>query len=457
MGTTMRAWAGLSARRDARSPERAALRSFQSAARGSRGYRAHLAEYGVVDHRAVRSIEEVPYTDKQSVFGGDIEEWIAGGRVADAAELVTSSGSSGGLFSLGITSHAERRSQERSIDATVRALGGSENSATLLLNCLPMGITIPTRLATVAAPSVHLEVATEILARAGSSFDRVVVAAEPLFLKELGETALRTHGGGFASRVVACFVGGEWVAESWRHYVSGLFGFTADAPERPGVLVSMGAAEAGLHVLTETPGLRALRAAFDSQASRTRLLGEDRGYTPLLLGWDPRRVYVEERTHADGSRTLVATALERRLMPLVRYDLNDEGFILSADEVNAALADVGSPLRTEVPVAAVWGRRFARLEGDGWSLRPEAVKEGLFATAAHAGTLTGRFRIVDAPDGPEVHIQMRDGARAAPRLEDSLADLTRAVTGAPVRVHAHGYREYPYHEAGDFQHKPVYL
>lgn len=455
MVTTTRAWTGITRRRDARSPEHAALRVFQRAARGSRGYRAHLAAHGI-DHREVRSFDEVPYTDKQSVFNGDIEEWLVGGRISDAAELITSSGASG-TFSLGITSHEERHSQERSIDATLRSLGADESSPTLLLNCLPMGIVIPTRLATVAAPSVHLEVATEILARAGGHFDRVVIAAEPLFLKELAETALRTHGAGFGDRVVACFVGGELVAESWRRYVSGLFGFPDEAPDRPGVLVSMGAAEAGLHVLTETPALRAIRDACDGQSARLRLVGEDRGYTPALFGWDPGRVYLEERAHDDGRRTLVATALERRLMPLVRYDLEDEGVLLSADEVNAALADLGVPLRTQTPVAAVWGRRSARIARDGWSLRPETVKEGLFATAAHAGAVTGRFRIADEPDGPVVHVQLRAGARSAPRMESSLGDLIRAVSGAPVTMVTHDYHAYPYHEAGDFQHKAVYL
>ncbi|MFP5451004.1 MAG: hypothetical protein ACLGG9_04545 [Thermoleophilia bacterium] len=454
MRSTMRGWVAIGGRREA-GPERAALRSFQRAARCSQGYRDHLEHHGV-DHRAVRHLAEVPYTDKRSVFSDDIEPWLTGGRVADAAELITSSGSSG-LFSLGVTSHSERRTQERAIDATLRALGATESSPTLLLNCLPMGITVPTRLATVATPSVHVEMATELLGRAGRRFDRVVIASEPLFLKELAETALRLHGPEFSDRVVACFVGGEWVAESWRHYVAGLFGFAPDERSRAGVLVSMGAAEAGLHVLTESPALRALRGACDSQGGRDRMFGEDRGYTPLLLEWDDRRIHLEEREHADGARTLVATSLERRLMPLVRYDLDDEGCILSPGHVNAAMADLGCDVRIDAPIAAVWGRRATRLQGEGWSLRPEAVKEGLFGTAAHAGTLTGRFRIGVDDGVPQVHVQLRDGGRPAPRLESHLSELIAATTGAPVQVQIHRYRDYPFHDAGDFQHKPAYV
>lgn len=455
MELTMRPFAALGRLRGAETGERAALRTFRDAAGKAAGYRAHLDAHGV-DARAVRRLADVPYTDKRSVFGGDIGGWIIGGRVTDAAELLTSSGQSG-LFSVGITSHAERRDQERTIDATLRSLGAGQDGGTLLMNCLPMGISVPTRLATVATPSVHVEVAVEMLVRAGSGFERVIIAAEPLFLKELAETALRRHGPGFGERVVACFVGGEWVAESYRRYVSALFGFPADARDRPGVLISMGAAEAGLHLLTETPALRATRAGCTTPADRRTLFGSDRGYTPSLFTWDPTRAHLEERLHEDGVRTLVMTALGRRLMPLVRYDLDDEVDIIPAREFNSRLDRLGVDVRVDRPVVAVWGRHRAPLAGDGWALHPEAVKELLFSIAAHAGALTGRFRLIAGAAGPELHLQLRQGASPGPGLGITVADAAGAAAGTPVAVIVHGHREYPYHEAGDFQHKPVYV
>jgi phenylacetate-CoA ligase len=435
--------------------ERAALRSFRRAALSSRGYRAHLERLGV-DHRSVSRLSQVPYTDKRSVFGDHLELWLDGGRVADAAELLTSSGQTG-LFSVGVTSRSERRAQERTLDAALRQLGGGEQSPTLVLNCLPMGISIPTRLATVATPSVHVEMALEILARAGSGFDRVVIAAEPLFLKEMGETALREKGPGFADQVVACFVGGEWVAESWRRYVSELFGFPKDPGRRVGVLVSMGAAEVGLHVLHETPALREARRALDSPMARTALFGRDPGYSPTLLTWDPNRLYMEERRHSDGVSTLVLTALTRRLLPLVRYDLDDEAELLDAAAANRELMRQGSDARLEGPAVALWGRRGATIRGHGWSLRPEIVKEGLFATAAHAGALTGRFRIAADEGRPVLHVQLRAGVRPGPGIEAALRHTVSVAAGVPAEVRIHDYKGYPFHDGGDFQHKPLYL
>lgn len=434
--------------------ERAALRSFRRAALTSRGYRAHLEALGV-DHRLVTRLSQVPFTDKRAVFGDHIDFWVDGGHVSDAAELLTSSGASG-LFSVGVTSRSERRAQERTFDLVIRSLGGGEDSSSLLVNCLPMGIAVPTRLATVATPSVHLEMAVELLARAGASFDRVVIAAEPLFLKELAETALRERGPGFADNVVGCFVGGEWVAESWRTYVSDLFGFSAD-PRRLGITVSMGAAEVGLHVLHENPALREARRALDGPLARRSLFGRDPGYSPTLLTWDTNRFFVEEREHEDGARTLVLTALTRRLLPLVRYDLDDEAEIVDTGRANAELERQGSPVRLSGPVVALWGRRGSTVSGPGWSLRPERVKEGLFATAAHAGALTGRFRIASDGERPVLHVQLRDGAGPGPGIVPALRAVATTAAGVTARVEVHEYRAYPFHEAGDFQHKPAYV
>ena len=164
-----------------------------------------------------------------------------------------------------------------------------------------MGIGVATRLATVATPSVHVEMATELLARAGGSFDRVVIAAEPLFLKELAETALRRQGPGFADRVAACFVGGEWVAESWRRYVSELFGFGDGDDDRLGLMVSMGAAEVGLHVLHETPELR-------QRAAGARLARHPRGPLRPRPGLLPHAAHVGPEPLLHRARGATRTA-----------------------------------------------------------------------------------------------------------------------------------------------------
>jgi phenylacetate-CoA ligase len=435
--------------------ERLALAAFRRAAASSAGYRAVIDAAGI-DPAEVRSLREVPYVDKRQVFAGDVSAWLATGRIAGAAELLTSSGQSG-AFSIGVSSHAERDAQEAMTDAALRGAGAREDRPTLLLNCLPMGISVPTRLATVATPSVHLEMALEIMARLGPGFARLIILAEPLFLKELGEAALDRLGPSADRPSTACFVGGEWVAESWRRYVAALFGLEGPAGDpEGGVFVSMGAAELGLHALFETPELRLARSVLDEPLARRAVFGRDPGYTPSLFAYDPERLHFEERVHPGGERTLVCTTLTRRLLPLVRYDLDDLGEHVAPEILNAELAARGCPARVHGPVVAVWGRRAATVSGPGWSLRPEPVKERLFAYSAEAASLTGRFRIEGGPVGPVLHVELRAGAAPTPGLTAQLGRWLELTTGARGRAIAYLHREYPFHLPGDFQHKAVY-
>jgi phenylacetate-CoA ligase len=128
------------------------LAAFRRAARRLAGYRDLLDDHGITPGD-VTSFSEVPYLDKETVFGDGVARWIEGGHISAAAELLTSSGTSGAAFSIGVTSKAEQAALSDIADHALRQLGASETSPTLLVNCLPMGIAVPTTLATVASSS----------------------------------------------------------------------------------------------------------------------------------------------------------------------------------------------------------------------------------------------------------------------------------------------------------------
>jgi phenylacetate-CoA ligase len=431
-----------------------ALASFLRAVSGSEGYRAWLQAHGV-DPETIDDLNQVPFLTKDDVFSGDVTRWVEGGLTEGAAELLTSSGQSGS-FSVGVNSRAEQRALQASTDEALRAAGADESSSTLLLNCLPMGITVPTSLATVATPSVHLDMAQELYERLGPNFDRVVILAEPVFLKEFAERLFAHHGAAWTATTTICVVGGEWIAESWRRYVGGLFGMPPTVqPGTSGILISMGAAELGINLLFETPELRTVRSLIDESGLGSGLFSGTFDYTPTLFAYDPRRLYVEERVHPDGRSTLAFTPLTRRLLPLVRYDLGDLGEVLPPERVNARLAAMGLEVRTPVPVIAFWGRESAGLEIGGRTIRPELVKQRLFTYSAEAAVLTGRFYLAAGPP-PVIHLQLRPDTIATPGLAADLSAFLTEAAGMPTTVELHSYRDYPYHLAGDFQRKPVY-
>lgn len=434
--------------------EIAALGAYRRAVAASAGYRDHLARVGM-NPESVERFADVPFIDKQIVFGDGVDRWLEGGRLADAGEVLLSSGLSG-QFSVGVTSRAEQITARDTLDAALTAAGAGPYTSSLVINCLPMGISLPTTLATVANPSVHLEMAQEVHRRLGPDFDRVMVVAEPVFMKELAERIFAERGPRPAPFAESWFVGGEWVSEPWRQYVEGLLGGTAGRREGAGILISMGAAELGLHLLFETPELRVARAALDDSPHGRELFARDLGYTPNLFTFDPRRIHLETREHADGATTLAGTTLSRRLLPLVRYDLDDLGEIIPAARVNAFLADTGARVTVDGPIVAMWGRRGAAVTGPGWTLRPEQLKDRLFRGAANAACLTGRFFIEASGARPAVHLQLRPATVATPNLATDVAAQLATLIGVTSTVTIHPHADYPFHLAGDFQHKPRY-
>ena len=430
------------------------MAAFEHAVSVSAGYRAWLERWGV-DPSRTTAIEQVPYLEKRDVFDSDLGAWIQGGGSAGAAELLASSGQSG-TFSVGVTSRAELLNLQAATDTALRAAGAGEGRSTLLLNCLPMGISVPTTIATVATPSVHLEMAQKLLERFGANFDLVVVLAEPVFLKELAERLFAAHGAAWTADRLACVVGGEWISESWRRYLSGLLGLgPAQDQGTGGILISMGAAELGLYLLFETPELRAIRSVLDTSGQAPELFGHKWGYTPTLFAFDPHRLHVEERRHGDDVSTLAFTPLARRLLPLVRYDLDDVGEVVPADRFNAQLQVLGAPHRVDRPVVACWGRRSAGLVIGDRVVRPELIKQRLFSFSAEAAVLTGRFYLEHGSE-PVLHVQLRPATIATPRLASGLNAFLSDMTRTTSRVVVHAHDAYPFHLAGDYQHKPTY-
>ena len=430
----------------AEAPDGAAWSAFHRAVDTSSGYRDFLAVRGFT--AADRgSWDDIPFVEKADVFGGDAHDWMAAPGVTGLAEIISSSGHTG-LFSLGAATHNDHAAMADRVDGLLTLLGAGPDSPTLLVNTLSMGVAVPSRLATVATPSVHLEMALGLLVRVAPRFDRVVLVGEPLFLAELARL-WRDASSQRPSTFI--FTGGEWVAESWRTYVADTLGI------HPGMIcVSFGAAEVGVHLLFETPDLGAARRALtgDPAAAAIGTWGDlcHGAYVPSLLTYDPQRLVVEQRDHADGPPTLVVTSLDESALPLVRYDLGDAACVLDADQISQLARNAGTPI--DGPVVALAGRREALLTPSG-PLRIEAVKEALFGDADRAEQVTGRFRLSQGPSG---RIWCDVETRTAASFDPSgLAARIAEVAGVGVEVIIYAAGTYPHHAAGDWSHKPRYL
>lgn len=385
-----------------------------------------------------------PVTTKADLFGEGLRGWMPKGALAGVAEVITSSGH-GGRFSMGLVPAEAAERLGATVDGMMALLGADGSAPGLLLNCLPQGIAVPPGGALLANCGVNIEAALAILRDVAPAQGPCILVGEPILVKELVERGARS-GPGWAPERLLVVAGGEWVAESLRAHVESLL-----PSGGPGMLVSCGTAEIGLHAFAEDPVLRAIRGALAAHADLRRdLLGEDRGVAPLVLGYDPEVLLLDEP--GAGAPRLVVTTLDERPLPLVRYDLGDRGRPLSAERVGEIARALG--------IEAVTGPAIlheGRLSGDGNAEAAgptvEAVKEALFSDSAWAFALTGRFRLTIRRHGTELDLETHDPLPPEARVP-GLPELGERLGLMAVR--AHPGASYPHHRGGHGR-KPQYL
>jgi hypothetical protein len=384
-----------------------------------------------------------PTTSKRDAFGTGLSSWLPPGPIFGAQEIITSSGL-GGKFSLGLVPPGAGEALAAQVDGILAGLGADEHEPGLLVNCLPQGISVPPGRATLANCGTNVAAALAVLRDVAPRQGACLLVGEPILLKELIERGAAS-GPEWAPERILVVTGGEWVAESLRRHLEALLPSGA-----PGILVSCGAAELGLHAFAEDPALRALRGALAEEPRlRIELLGADPGFAPLLLGYDPARLLVERP--ADGEPRLIVTTLDERPFPLVRYDLGDRAVSVDpglAREIAAREGLPESPAEALVAHEGRAGTNSTEVPGPG----VEMVKEALFEDSGWARALTGRFRLTIEPHGQGLDIELHDPLPAGAVLPDAESLGGRLHVG-PVRLLP--TEAYPHHSGGHGR-KPQY-
>ncbi len=157
------------------------LPAFRRAAEHSPAYRTLLAEAGV-DPSSIKSPEafvgRCPILDKSKTFKRFAADQLICDdmRPGDLASIITSSGHGGGGFAFGICSRKQLKGARQLIDLGLDMAFDIDTRRTLLVNCLPMGVTFSSDVVCVANVSVREDMACAIVNQAGSPLrsDRAV-------------------------------------------------------------------------------------------------------------------------------------------------------------------------------------------------------------------------------------------------------------------------------------------
>jgi phenylacetate-CoA ligase len=402
------------------------LPTFRRAAKHSLAYRTLLAEAGV-DPATIKTpadfVARCPLLDKSNTFNRFGVDQLLCDDVprANLASVLTSSGHGAGGFALGLSTRKQFRHAPQLIDLGLEVAFAIDRRRTLLINCLPMGVTFSSDAVCVANVSVREDMACAIVKQAGNLFEQIILCGDPLFLKRLCDYSQDT-GLDLRRHRVHVIVGEETFPESFRDYLAGVLGIDPDDPASGLIGSSMGVGELGLNLFNETRETVALRrACIRDPALSIRLTGVDPAVSPAptFMVFNPLRTFVEIiNTDAHGVGDLVVTVMDGAApVPLLRYATGDRMQLISP---NALPDDIAPP---NLPLIALHGRARDQLPGGG---HVDLFKDALYRDPAVARQLSGAHRITT--EGSAIRWEVQAVRGSSTDLGELASSLQRDLT-----------------------------
>jgi phenylacetate-CoA ligase len=445
--------------------EKKLIRSFQRAAKQSPAYRTLLTEAGV-EPGSVRTqtdfVLRCPVLEKANTFRRfPLEQLLAeDSRTDDIASILTSSGHGSNGFAVGLSTRSQAKAMPFLIDLGLDLAFDVDRYRTLLINCLPMGVTFQSNAVCVANVSVREDMACAIVEQTGKLFDQIVLCGDPLFLKRLCDFS-EARGIDWSRYRMNAIVGEETFSESFRDYLAKTLHIAPDAPDSGLIGSSMGVGELGLNLFNETRETISLRRACERNRDiLAELLGPASAGAPLptFLAFNPLRSFVEViAADSDGNGDLVVSVLDpTNPLPLMRYKTGDRAKLIDPERIQEIGRKVQGGLRgPSLPVIALHGRSKDYLPG-GWHV--DTFKDALYRQRHLARQVTGAFRLSQLQDELLWEVQLRQESDARP---DALASSLRACVSlsdsqTQPKVICHQYDDFPYGRTLDYERKFVY-
>ncbi len=428
--------------------------------RESRAWQQILRDAGIVEPPRQRDGEpllgRLPVVEKADLFERfSIHELLAGDMpVASLSGVLTSSGHGGRSFAFGLIARSQAERASGAMDLALQQAFDIDGRSTLLVNCLPMGVTFDSRSVCVANVSVREDMALAILRQAGPLFEQVILCIDPLFGKRLLDHAAQ-QGFDWRSLRVHAILGEETFAEEFRSYLARQLGVAIDTAEGPVIGSSMGVGELGLNLFFETSETIALRRHHHHR-------DPDR-VQPSFFCFNPLRTLVEVlEPDAQGVGDLVITVLDEEApIPMIRYRTGDRARWLNSEDLDDRVpADVrGAVQRLPMPVIAMLGRDRDRISAD-WHV--DQFKALLYRDPAIADALSGAFRVSVDGNRVQLALQLSEHCTRAPeQVEGEVTALIAAVAqrrGVPAPdIRCYEFQQFPHGMNLDYERKFRYF
>ena len=454
----------MSAEKLRRLSEKRLLRAFRRAARQSKAYQILLSE-NKVNAESISTVQDLlrlcPILEKSNTFRRfALRELIADDvQIDQLGSVLTSSGQSGTGYAVGLSTRNQMKSTPTMIDLGLELAFDIDTYRTLLINCLPMGVTFQSNAVCVANVSVREDMACAIVEQIGKLFDQIILCGDPLFLKKFCDYS-QVKQINWANYRVNVIVGEETFTESFRDYLAAVLHISADAIEGGFIGSSMGIGECGLNLFNETRETIALRRACNRDPKLLgQLFGEGSRYhaLPTFMVFNPLRVFAEvDSVSKYGEGDLLVSVLDETTpIPLLRYKTGDRATLIKEASLDLIWRQSGIKLPPpRLPLIALHGRAKDTLPNFG---HVDEYKHALYQQAQVAEQLSGAFRLTLQSDRILWEIQLRQGAKnqlisLASQLQEHASEFSNKT-----HIVCYEYENFPYGKTLDYERKFNYL
>lgn len=377
-----------------------ALRVFHKAAEHVPAYRDFLAIHKV-QAKAITTPEQfstVPAITKENYLKKyPLKELLWNGDFLSATTISMSSGSSGHPFSW-LRGDRSRQDSAKLHEAILLENFDTKNTETLAVIGFAMGTWIAGTYTYTAfqdladqghkivsvTPGINIPEIVTILRDLSPLFSQTLLCGYPPFIKDALDVAV-TEGIDLPSLNIKLVLAGESISENWRKYVHAKLG--APVNETRSILV-YGTADAGM-LGRENPLSIATKQLAAQQQDTFETLFPEAQVLPTLAEYDPTLRYFEQE-----KENLLFTV--DNSLPLIRYQINDQGRLISGKEIIAKLPELAK--RADLapyidrPYVAIYGRSDIAAVFYALNIYPEHIKYGLECPELQE-ILTGKFQL----------------------------------------------------------------
>lgn len=308
------------------------------------------------------------------------------------------------------------------------------NRSTLYINAFAMGVWIGgvftyeaiRRVAqkgyrlSIITPGINKEEVVKAVQNLGKDFDQIIIGSYPPILKDILDDGVRA-GVNWHDYKLGFVLSAEGFSETFRDYLIEVGGLRSPYLD---TLNHYGTVDLGT-MSHETPVAILLRRLLVENPRLYEAVFGQLTKLPTLTQFMPEMFYFEDQ---DGK--LLCSAVSG--LPLVRYDLKDNGGVITLKDMQGKLKQNGVDLEQEIcnaglestlwnlPFVYVYERSDMSVSFLGFQIYPEPVRKALQQEALRHD-LTGKFSMVVEYDEENeqrlmIHLELKAAVKSSPEL-----------------------------------------